>query len=136
MDEIWVIARRAERLEALVRTTRHARAPFCLDLTDPLSFDLVEGALAETKDARVTLLVNNAGFGVFGDMALQKRDDAPRMIELLVRAPIEMMYRALPFMSAGSRIINIASVASFIPQPRLAVYSAAKRFILGRLALA
>lgn len=130
VDEIWVIARRAERLEALVRTTGTPVRPFCLDLTDPLSFDLVEGALAEAKDARVTLLVNNAGFGVFGDMALQKRDDAPRMIELLVRAPIEMMYRALPFMSAGSRIINIASVASFIPQPRLAVYSAAKRFIL------
>ena len=130
LDEIWVVARRAERLEALVRTTGTAVRPFCLDLTDPISFDLLEGALAETEDARVALLVNNAGFGVFGDMALQKRGYASQMIELLVRAPIEMMYRALPFMSAGSRIINIASVASFIPQPRLAVYSAAKRFIL------
>lgn len=130
LDEIWVIARRAERLEALVRTTGTPVRPFCLDLMDPVSFDMIEGALSETADAQVALLVNNAGFGVFGDMALQDKDDASRMVELLVRAPIEMMYRVLPFMGAGSRIVNIASVASFIPQPRLAVYSAAKRFIL------
>lgn len=40
------------------------------------------------------------------------------------------MYRTLPFMREGSRIINIASVAAFTPQPKLAVYSAAKRFVL------
>ena len=99
LDEIWVVARRADRLEALRRTCETPVRPFCLDLTDPASFDVIDGALSETPTAEVALLINNAGFGTFGPIA-------------------------------GSRVINVASVAAFLPQPKLAVYSAAKRFIL------
>ena len=42
----------------------------------------------------------------------------------------DRIYRTLPYYRAGSRVINVASVAAFLPQPKLAVYSAAKRFIL------
>ena len=101
-----------------------------LDLTDESSFEAVSVALEQTPGAEVSLLVNNAGFGTFGDFAQQPADDAPRMVALLLRAPVELTYRALPYMAAGSRIINVASVAAFIPQPRLSVYSAAKRFVL------
>ena len=52
------------------------------------------------------------------------------MARLLMQAPVELIYRTLPYLRAGSRIINISSVAAFIPQPKLAVYSAAKRFVL------
>lgn len=64
IDEIWPIARRLERLEALRRTSSTPVRPFCLDLTDPSSFEVIEGALAETPGAEVALLVNNAGFGI------------------------------------------------------------------------
>lgn len=130
VDEIWAVARRVDRLDALVRTCSTRVRPFCLDLSDPMSFDIIEGALAETEDANVTLLVNNAGFGVFGDFALGKRSEASDMLSVLIKAPVELMYRTLPHMQSGSRIINVASVAAFLPQPRLAVYAAAKRFIL------
>lgn len=130
VDEIWVIARRVERLDALVRTCATPVRPFCLDLTDPISFDILESAVAEMDEPRVALLVNNAGAGIFGDFACAAPNEASDMCALLMRAPVELMYRMLPFMGAGSRIINVASVAAFIPQPRLAVYSAAKRFIL------
>ena len=130
IDEIWVIARRAERLEALRRTCKTPICPFCLDLTDPASFDVIEGALAEVPTQQVALVVNNAGFGTFGSFAAQTADDARSMVKLLMLAPIELTYRTLPYMREGSRIINIASVASFVPQPKLAVYSAAKRFML------
>ena len=52
------------------------------------------------------------------------------MVRLLMLAPVELTYRALPHMSAGSRILNVSSVAAFMPQPGLATYSAAKRFVL------
>lgn len=130
VDEIWVVARRAERLDALVRTCTLTVRPFCLDLTDPVSFDLLESALRETPAARVALLVNNAGAGSFGDFAGIAREKTSRMLSLLVRAPVELIYRTLPFMRPGSRILNVSSVAAFIPQPRLALYSAAKRFVL------
>lgn len=130
IDEIWVVARRAERLDSLVRTTSVTVRPFCMDLTDPVSFSILESALSETPAASVSLLVNNAGAGVFGSFAHIERTAADSMLSLLVKAPVELIYRTLPFMRPGSRIINVASVAAFIPQPKLAVYSACKRFVL------
>ena len=130
VDEIWAVARRSERLEALVRTCKTPVRPFCLDLCDTMSFDILEAALAEGADTHVSLLVNNAGAGTFGEFALQDKAAASSMIALLMRAPVELAYRALPYMDAGSRIINVSSVAAFIPQPNLAVYAAAKRFVL------
>ena len=130
IDEIWVIARRLERLEALRRTCATPVRPFCLDLSDASSFEVVEGALTETPGAEVALLVNNAGFGVFGNVAAQDKADGGRMVRLLMQAPVELIYRSLHYLRSGSRIINIASVAAFLPQPNLAVYSAAKRFVL------
>lgn len=130
IDEIWVIARRSERLEALERTTKTPIKPFTLDLNDTESFEILGAALEQTPDAHVQLLVNNAGFGTFGDFALQPKGDAGAMCSILMRAPVEMMYLALPYMHEGARIINIASVAAFLAQPRLAVYSTAKRFVL------
>lgn len=130
IDEIWVVARRLERLKALQRTCGTPVRPFCLDLTDPASFEVIEGALGQTPGAEVALLVNNAGFGVFGNVAMQDKRDGGAMVRLLMQAPVELIYRALPYLRRGSRIINIASVAAFLPQPNLAVYSAAKRFIL------
>lgn len=130
IDEIWVVAHRAERLEALRRTCSTPVRPFCLDLTDPESCAVIEGALAEAPAAQVALVVNNAGFGTFGAFAAQNRKDATDMVKLLMLAPVELIYRTLPYMREGSRIINIASVASFVAQPKLAVYAAAKRFVL------
>ena len=123
LDQIWAVSRRAEKTGPLVR-------PFALDLTDPASFDAIEQALAETPDARVALLVNNAGFWTFGGFAAMPPEDNANMVRLLMLAPVELTYRALSFMSAGSRILNVSSVAAFMPQPGLATYSAAKRFVL------
>ena len=69
VDEIWAIARHAEKLEALVRITQTPVRAFCLDLGDLESFDLIEAALAESPDAEVALLINGAGSGAFGPFA-------------------------------------------------------------------
>lgn len=130
LDEIWVVARRQERLEALRRTCTTPVRPFCLDLTEPSSFEVIEGALRETPAAEVALLINNAGYGVFGPVAAHEREAGGDMARLLMMAPIELIYLTLPYLRRGSRIINVSSVAAFLPQPNLAVYAAAKRFIL------
>lgn len=134
IDEIWVVARRADRLESLVRTCKTPVRPFCLDLEDDASFEILEAAFAEERAANdlatIRLLVNNAGSGTFGTFAQQDKAAASQMMNLLMRAPVELIYRALPYMAPGSRIINVASVAAFLPQPKLAVYAAAKRFVL------
>lgn len=52
------------------------------------------------------------------------------MIELNISALVKITYDVLPFMSAGSHIINIASTASFQPLPYMGVYAATKSFVL------
>ena len=123
LDEIWAVSRHPGEGGGIVR-------PLALDLTDPASYDAIEGALSERPDARVALLVNNAGFGTFGDFADMPAGDNAAMARLLMLAPVELIYRTLPHMAVGSRILNVASVAAFMPQPGLATYSAAKRFVL------
>lgn len=130
LDQIWAVARSTERLQALADACTTPVRTFALDLTDRSSFDVLEQALAEQPAARVVLLVNNAGFGTFGAFCDQPAGAAAGMVRLLMLAPVELTYRTLPYMRGGSRILNVASVASFVPQPGLATYSAAKRFVL------
>ena len=63
-DEIWVIARRRERLEALQGQTRARLRPLAMDLTREESWDQFAALLAEERP-RVEVLVNAGGFGLF-----------------------------------------------------------------------
>lgn len=123
LDEIWAVSRHPAPAAGIVR-------PLALDLTDPVAPGALRAALDARPDVRVVLLVNNAGFGSFGDFAdIPARDNA-EMVRLLTLAPVELTQVVLPRMCPGSCILNVASVAGFVPQPQLAVYSAAKRFVL------
>ena len=64
-DEIWVIARRTERLQALSDKVRAKIRPIALDLLDTASFTAYR-TLLEQEQPEVAVLVNAAGFGVFG----------------------------------------------------------------------
>lgn len=130
LDKIWAIARRADRLEALASECTTPVRTFALDLTDGASFDVIDEALAEDDEINVQWLVNAAGFGKFGDLGTIGAKGNAGMVKLNCLAVVEMCYRCLLHMHAGSRIINMASVAALVPQPGLAVYSASKRFVL------
>jgi short-subunit dehydrogenase len=80
----------------------------------------------------VDLLVNNAGVGDTGRFSEEKLDRALQMIDLNVRAVVELTRRFLPAMVArqAGRIVNVASTAAFQPVPFLNVYAATKAFVL------
>lgn len=130
LDEIWVVARRQDRLDQLVAACGTTVRTFALDLTKASSFDVIEGALAESDDANVAWLVNSAGFGKFGSVQEIGSRGNGDMIRLNCLALVEMCYRTLPHMHAGSRIVNMASIAALVPQPGLSVYAASKSFVL------
>ena len=131
LDEIWIIGRKIETMERICANNQVPTRYFALDLCDPASFETLSAELErEGADTCVQWLINSAGFGKFGQLDDISRKDNADMVRLNCLAVLEMCYLALPHMASGSRIINMASVAAFLPQPYLSVYSASKRFVL------
>lgn len=128
-DEIWVIARRKERLEELVAECKNKIRPIALDLMRQESFDEYE-AMLKNEAPDVAVLVNGSGFGRFGafeDIDLKAQLD---MIDLNDKALVAMTYLTLPYMNKGGKIYQIDSLSSFQPVPYIGVYGATKAFVL------
>lgn len=133
-DELWIVARRKERLEELERQCTTPVRIICADLGSRESVDRMAAMLSERKSAdatfHVSLLVNAAGFGKFGTFEDMSLDEVDSMINLNCRALVDMTQTVLPYMERGSRIIEFASSAAFQPLPGLNVYAASKAFVL------
>ena len=128
LDEIWLIARRKERLLELSKELKTKTRILSYDLTDKVAIEEYKSLLSETKPD-VELLVNAAGFGVFG--AFEKNDEKQSEIILLNdKALVDVTYTTLPYMKTGSSIINLGSNSSWQPVPYIAVYGASKAFVL------
>lgn len=129
LDEIWVVARRIDRLEELKKEYKRPIRVFGLDLTKSDSLTVIESAVKETH-ANVKLLVNNAGFGLFAAFQDGDLDTWLRMIDLNDKTLVALTYLMLPYMKEGSEIINIASMAAYQPIPYIGIYGASKAFVL------
>ena len=99
LDEIWIIARRKERLEALAaKCTGGAKiVPVPLDLCDYASYEALSAMLAEKKP-EIFALINNAGFGKLGNMADMTYPDQAGMVDLNCRALTAVTTICLPYM--------------------------------------
>ena len=128
-DELWVIARREERLKELQGKVRARVRVMPLDLTDRRSFDIVGEALAQ-EQPEVAVLVNAAGYGVFGPFAERDMLRQLDMIDLNARALTAMCYLCLPYLTEGSRIYNMGSMSSWQPVPYINVYGATKAYVV------
>lgn len=130
IGSLWVIARRRERLEAAVSglADRLEINILPLDLCSEESFAALEAEL-RSKKPDVRLLVNNAGCGYLGSLGELDTDKQTRMVDLNIRALTAVTNTVIPYMSRGARIINVSSIASFCPNPRMTVYSAGKAYV-------
>ena len=129
LDEIWVLARRKERLEELQKEVKTPLKMFSVDLTKESEYEEYMKALEEVKPS-VGLLVNSSGFGKIGTFEEVSKESNLSMVELNCHSLTKVTYDTLPFMKKGARIINLASSAAFLPQPRFAVYAATKSYVL------
>lgn len=128
VDEIWIIARNANRLQAMVAEFGDKLKPVPKDLSDIEQIKSLSSTL-KSADANISFLINSAGFGKFGSYSDIDIDESVNMIGLNISGLVTMGLVCLPFMTRGARIINIASQASFQPLPYLNVYSATKAFV-------
>lgn len=132
---VLLVARSEEKLITLCNElgrSNSIRAQYvALDLSLPESpARLFEEA--EKRGLTIDLLVNNAGFGSFGDFAKADLARELNMIDLNIKALVELTYRFLQPMRERKQgaIINVASTAAFQAVPFMATYAATKAFVL------
>lgn len=128
-DEVWLIARGKKSLEETAQQVGIPARTVALDLTDDRSFEEYSQML-EQEEANVALLINASGFGIFESVENTSEKNLDDMVDLNCKALMKMTKISLPYMSKGSRIIQIASMAAFQPTPYIDVYSATKAFVL------
>ncbi len=129
IDEFWLIARRRDLLEELAGRLSHRARIFSMDITREGQRERLEDALAE-KGAVVRMLVNCAGYGLMGRFAASEPEGQLGMIRLNCEALTGITHLMLPYMRRGSRILQLASSAAFLPQTGFGVYAATKSYVL------
>jgi short-subunit dehydrogenase len=133
--DVLLVARSEDKLVTLCnelgRLNRIRAQYITLDLSLPEAprqlFEEVE-----KRGLEIDLLINNAGFGAMGDFTKLNLERQLKMIDLNVKALVELTYRFLvPMRARGNgAIINVASTAGFQPVPYMASYAATKAFVL------
>ena len=132
--DLVLVARNEERLRALadrlIRETGRSVEPFKADLGAKADLARLEARLRE--DARITLLVNNAGVGSVASLQQADVDAMEAMIFLNITALTRLTYAVAPaFAARGSgTIINISSVVGIAVEVLNGVYSASKSYVL------
>lgn len=129
LDEIWVIARRRERLLALARETATPLRILACDLTEPAVLRVIEDELAKNHPI-VKYLINAAGFGRIGRCSDIPMEELCAMIDLNCKAAVAITQMTLPYIPPTGKILEISSCAAFQPIPFLNVYAASKSFLL------
>ena len=133
VEELWLIARRADRLEQVCRSV--SREGTCrlraipLDLTEEQSLWDYQ-ALLEAERPDVRWLVNAAGVGRIGANASLSRAELGNMVLLNAKAAMDVTQISLPWLGRGSHVLEICSTAAFQPLSGLGVYAATKAFLL------
>ncbi len=131
---VAVVARRVDRLTQLAGeiVARGGAAPIVIpcDLQQPDAGDKIVAALA-AEGVEVDYLVNNAGYGLFGKAVALDRADQLGIITVNIRALTDLSLRfSDQLIRHRGGILNVASIASFLPGPGMAVYYASKAYVL------
>jgi short-subunit dehydrogenase len=132
--DLVLVARREQRLNELAdeiaATGRPKPVVLAVDLGLPDAAQRI-GAALSARALEPQFIVNNAGFGLVGRAAALSRDEQLGMIDLNMRALTDL---SLSFVDSLARhrggLLNVASVAGFLPGPGSAVYYAGKAFVL------
>lgn len=130
LDEIWILGRRKERLEAWGRLYPKVQFRlFPIDVNKEADREFFHHFLEEKKP-KVSIFVHAAGFGIIGNIDEIPLCEQEEMADTNMRSCISFTGYVLPYMKKGGRMIYFASAAAFLPQPGFAVYAASKAFVL------
>lgn len=127
--KLILVARRKERLEELAKSLSTDCEIICSDLSkENECFNLYD----KVKDQNIQILINNAGFGLFGTFAQTDINKELEMININIKA-VHILTKLFinDFKKRNSGyILNVASSAAFLPGPLMACYYSTKAYIL------
>ncbi|MFZ9201588.1 MAG: SDR family NAD(P)-dependent oxidoreductase [Opitutales bacterium] len=108
------------------------RVHLAADLSKPAEIEGVAAALRKLMPGKGRmLLVNNSGFGAYGEFPAPDLDHTTRMIDVNCRAPVQLTGLLWPdLLARGGMVANVASLAAYQPVPLMATYAATKAFLL------
>lgn len=129
LDEIWVMARRENRLEELKSQAKTPVRIIACDLTDDESIKNYI-TLLKKEQPQIKILANCSGYGKFGHTDVVSLEDSLGMIDLNCKALVSITQASLPYMAKNSHIVQLCSLSSFQPVPYLNVYASTKAFVL------
>lgn len=127
-DELWIIARRKDRLEEIAEGTNTYCRILSLDMTEDSAVSTYAKLLDDLKP-NVKMLINNAGFGKHGYFETIDAAATTGMVRLNCEALTAFTHATIPYMKSGGQIINISSIASFVPNAKMAVYCSTKAYV-------
>jgi uncharacterized protein len=130
---LLLLGRSPQALDELVAELAAAGAQAAslpIDLLDPHAPDRVESALAD-RGLYCDVLVNSAGFGVFGAAAKAAPREQLNLVDVNIRALTELTLRFLPAMLARGRggVLNVGSITGYVAGPNMAAYYASKAYV-------
>lgn len=131
---LFLVARDKDGLDVVAKELQTAYGIQChtlaADLTDPQSVQ--HTYQAAKRLGNVTHLINNAGFGDYGPFATSDWQRQQAMIQLNISALTQLTRLFLPDMQRAKhgRILQVASIAAFLPGPHMSVYYATKHYVL------
>ena len=126
---VWLIARSKDKLENSAKLLKKTSAKIiALDLCSEADIDAF-GELLSAEKPEISLLVNNAGCGHLGNVGEADYRVQTRMVDLNIKALTAVTSLCIPYIINGGRIINMSSIASFCPNPRMTVYSSSKSYV-------
>ncbi len=129
LDELWVIARREARLHELQDRCASKIRALPWDLSEKESYEAYRALLAAERP-EIRLLINAAGYGLFGTFEEMDLESQLGIADVNDKALTAFCLLSLPYMREGSAIINLGSNSSWQPVPYLAVYAASKAYVL------
>ena len=132
-SDLILVARNKEKLLALAEELKRNNdinvKVIAKDLSKP---EEVKALIDEVQNENIQYLINNAGFGYFGAYHECGWKTTQDMMELNMTTLAHLTHSLLPKMieRGSGKILNVASVAGFLPGPNMAVYYATKAFVL------
>jgi short-subunit dehydrogenase len=126
--DLVLVARREDRLKEIKKDLEKHDIKINLKVYDIQNINSCEKLMSELKDSKIDLFINNAGFGLYGETLEIQTSKEFDMIDLNIKSLQYLTKEVIKHMETG-QIINLSSMAAFLPTPFLSSYAASKAYV-------